>query len=199
VVDGIDMRCEESCVHIPHRQLAAYSEDRLFKRVDVRSNRCAAQAKLCTLDELRGSRAAAVVSGSFDVLHPGHVRLMQQAKAQADVLVVAMQSTSSMLRQPKNRGGDRPIYSEDDRVAVVAALSCVDHVVLFDEPDCASVLDALRPSVYVKHERDRGRTVVEREAMLVRAMGGHVVYVGHSFFDFSSRGIIERLRSIPSS
>ena len=105
-----------------------------------RSARCrrAGHPALVGADELvahraehrRAGRSVVFTNGCFDVLHPGHVRYLEQARALGDVLMVAVNSDDSVRRL---KGPDRPVNPVEDRVAVLAALSCVDHVVVFEE------------------------------------------------------------------
>src|SRR6185503_8252890 len=90
------------------------------------------QRRLEELPALLGGRKVVLANGCFDILHVGHLRYLQGAKALGDVLVVAINSDRS-VRAIKDDG--RPILDEDERVALVSAIDCVDYVVLFDEPD----------------------------------------------------------------
>src|SRR3984885_5347930 len=106
--------------------------------------------KLRRLEELRKlseGRKTVLANGCFDLLHVGHLRYLEGARALGDVLVVAINSDKSM-RLIKDAG--RPILGEDERVALISALRCVDYVVVFDEPDVSSVLDVLKPSIHAK-------------------------------------------------
>jgi len=189
-------------VPFPEDELREYTTVRMLKYVDVWSEpRPAFGGKHCPIEELadlyrRGRRIGrlAVVAGSFDVIHVGHVALMQLARNMADVLIVASQSTNSIRQQPKNVRNDLPIYGEADRLSVLAALRCVDHVVLFDELDCLRTLELLCPDLYVKHERDRGRDIVAAEADLVTGMGGQTVYVDAQEHGHTSGTIIQAVR-----
>jgi rfaE bifunctional protein nucleotidyltransferase chain/domain len=106
--------------------------------------------KLRTLDELpallRGKRAI-LANGCFDILHVGHVRYLEGARQLGDTLVVAIHSDRS-VRELKGPG--RPILDEKERVALVSALRCVDHVVVCDEPNVSLILDTLRPVIHAK-------------------------------------------------
>src|SRR5437762_8250819 len=106
--------------------------------------------KLRRLEELpklvEGSRVV-LANGCFDILHVGHLRYLEGARALGDVLVVAVNSDKSM-RLIKDAG--RPILGEDERVALISALRCVDYVVVFDEPDVGRVLNVLTPSIHAK-------------------------------------------------
>jgi D-beta-D-heptose 7-phosphate kinase/D-beta-D-heptose 1-phosphate adenosyltransferase len=114
-------------------------------------------------------RTVSFTNGCFDILHRGHVDYLTFAREQADVLIVGVNSDRSVKR---NKGPDRPVNGEADRAAVLAALECVDYVVLFDEDEPAALIGTLLPDVLVKGE-DWAHYVSGREA--VEAAGGKVV------------------------
>jgi len=118
-------------------------------------------------------RTIALANGAFDLLHVGHVRYLEGAKALADVLVVAVNSDRSVRLA---KGTDRPVVPEAERAELVAALACTDLVVLFDEPDVRGVLRRLRPEVHVKGTDYTPETVPERDE--VTAWGGRVAIAG---------------------
>ena len=94
----------------------------------------------------RGSKLVAT-NGCFDLLHVGHVRYLQSARALGDALVVGVNGDSS-VRQLKGKG--RPINDERDRAEILAALECVDYVVIFEEERATKFLEAAAPAIYVK-------------------------------------------------
>lgn len=96
--------------------------------------------------ELQGKHLV-FTNGCFDLLHIGHVRYLQQARALGDALVVAINSDSSVRTL---KGPDRPINSELDRAEVIAALSCVDTVVIFEEPRVTRLIEQIQPHIYAK-------------------------------------------------
>src|SRR5262245_7878244 len=116
--------------------------------------------RLEEVPELVAGQKVVLANGCFDVLHVGHLRYLQAARSLGDVLVVAINSDRS-TRLIKDAG--RPILGEDERVALVSALRCVDYVFVFDEPDVTHVLDVLRPSVHAKGTDYTEQTVPERE------------------------------------
>ncbi len=118
-------------------------------------------------------RTLALANGIFDLFHVGHLRYLQGAKALADRLVVAVNSD---LSTRLNKGPGRPVVPEAERAEVVAALACVDHVVLFDSKDVVPVIRALRPDVHVKGTDYTPETIPEAEE--VRACGGRVAVAG---------------------
>lgn len=121
----------------------------------------------------REGKTVALANGVFDLLHVGHVRYLQGARALADVLVVAVNSDASTRAY---KGPGRPVVPQAERAELVAALACVDHVVVFDEPDARAVLRALRPDVHVKGTDYTEATVPERDE--VEAYGGRVAIAG---------------------
>src|SRR5262245_12212089 len=139
------------------------------------------------LPELVAGKKVVLTNGCFDILHVGHVRYLKDARALGDVLVVAINSDASM-RLIKDPG--RPILGQDERVALVSALRCVDYVVLFDEPDVSGVLDVLRPAIHAKGTDYTEQTVPERDQVL--SYGGKVRITGDSK-GHSTRDIIERI------
>lgn len=108
-------------------------------------------------------------NGCFDLLHVGHTRYLQRAKELGDILVVAVNSDSS-LQQIK--GDKRPINPQDERAEVLASLGCVDYVVIFDEPDPLKVITRLRPDILVKGgDWEKGEIIGGEE---VESWGGTV-------------------------
>src|SRR5216117_810680 len=103
--------------------------------------------RLEELPKLVEGKKPVLANGCFDILHVGHLRYLEGARALGDVLVVAINSDRSM-RLIKDAG--RPILSEAERVSLVSALRCVDYVVVFDEPDVSHVLEVLRPAIQAK-------------------------------------------------
>lgn len=195
-------------IDLPQKELEQYSLERILKRVNNKeTHRQKESNKLTGLKELisdYGSKPyeqnikLGLVSGSFDLIHLGHVRHVKAAKDLVDVVVVAAMSTSSIQRQEKNKKGDRPIYSQEDRVKVLSALKPVDLIVVFDETDCKEVIRILKPGYFFKHQRDMPRQIVKEECELVERLGGKVV-VTKDDTGYSSTDIIHRLRSIKAN
>ncbi|MFI5835549.1 D-glycero-beta-D-manno-heptose 1-phosphate adenylyltransferase [Micromonospora sp. NPDC051300] len=134
-------------------------------------------------------RSVVFTNGCFDVLHPGHVRYLTQARALGDLLIVAVNSDGSVRRL---KGADRPVNPVEDRTALLAALACVDHVVIFEEDSPARLIEAVRPDVYVKGGDYPPEMVPE--APLVRRLGGQVRTLGY-VPDRSTSAIIDRIRA----
>jgi rfaE bifunctional protein nucleotidyltransferase chain/domain len=126
-------------------------------------------------------------NGVFDLLHPGHVDILNAARAEGDALVVGVNSDDSVRRL---KGPSRPVRSEADRAFVVAALECVDCVVVFDEDTPLEIITALRPDVVAKGGDYTEETIVG--AREVKSWGGRVAVIpltpGHS-----TTSIIEKL------
>lgn len=142
------------------------------------------------VEELKKSRQRIVLTnGCFDVLHVGHLRYLQAAKALGDVLVVAVNSDASVKRM---KGEGRPILPIQDRLELVAALACVDYVVEFSEPTVELVLKALTPHVHAKGTDYTVESVPERD--VVKAYGGTVAVVGDPK-DHSTKSLIEKILS----
>jgi rfaE bifunctional protein nucleotidyltransferase chain/domain len=128
-----------------------------------------------------------LANGCFDILHVGHLRYLRGARELGDVLVVAMNSDRSM-RAIKDAG--RPILNQDERIALLSALACIDYVVVFDERDVSRVVDVLRPAVHAKGTDYTEQTVPERDRVL--AYGGMVRITGDAK-NHSTRSIIARI------
>jgi rfaE bifunctional protein nucleotidyltransferase chain/domain len=128
-------------------------------------------------------------NGCFDVLHRGHVGYLAQARQLGDMLIVAVNSDASVRRL---KGPHRPVNAVEDRVAVLAALWCVDLVVVFDEDSPVELIEAVRPDVYVKGG-DYNLDLLP-EAPLVRRLGGEVRTLDY-VPDRSTSAIIDRIRA----
>lgn len=152
--------------------------------------------KRLTLEDLPRLRAAAsaagrtvaLANGVFDLFHVGHLRYLEGARRLADVLVVAVNGDASARLLGKGPG--RPVVPEAERAEIVAALACVDHVVLFDTRDVVPVIRLLRPDVQVKGTDYTPDTIPE--AAEVRAYGGRVAVAGDPK-DHSTTELLARL------
>ena len=115
-------------------------------------------------------RRIVFTNGVFDLLHPGHVRYLQAARAHGDVLVVGLNSDASVRR---NKGPERPINPEHERAEVLAALACVDAVSIFDEDTPADIIRRVQPDILVKGSDWPADQIVGRDT--VEARGGKVI------------------------
>ncbi len=134
-------------------------------------------------------RRIVFTNGCFDILHAGHVALLQKAASLGDVLIVGLNSDASIRRL---KGRDRPIVAQHDRASMISALECVDAVTLFEDDTPLGIVEAVRPDVLVKGEDYAGSTVVGRE--LVESGGGRVVLLP-LLPGRSSTSLVERIRS----
>jgi D-glycero-beta-D-manno-heptose 1-phosphate adenylyltransferase len=134
----------------------------------------------------RAGKTIALANGIFDLFHVGHLRYLEGAKALADVLVVAVNSDASTRR---NKGPGRPVVPEAERAEIVAALACVDHVVIFGSKTVVPLIRKLRPDVQVKGTDYTPETIPE--AAEVRKYGGRAAVAGdpkdHSTTDLLAR------------
>jgi D-glycero-beta-D-manno-heptose 1-phosphate adenylyltransferase len=138
-------------------------------------------------DHRAAGRTIAFANGAFDLLHVGHVRYLESAAHEGDVLVVAVNDDAS-VRALKGEG--RPIMKDADRAELVAALRCVDHVVIFPESTVGPLLEALRPDVHCKGTDYTIDAVPERAIVL--AYGGRTAIVGDPK-DHSTRDLLARI------
>jgi len=122
--------------------------------------------------EKRNGRCIVFTNGCFDLLHPGHIGSLEQARALGDALIVGLNSDAS-VRQLKGAG--RPVLPERERAEILAALECVDAVVIFDDLTPREVIARLLPDILVKGGDWPGDQIVGREE--VEAAGGRVVSV----------------------
>ena len=139
------------------------------------NNKIKSRAELKKLLATRRARRKRIVftNGCFDLLHIGHTRYLQAARGLGDVLVVGVNTDASVRSQKKGAG--RPLVPEAQRAEVLAALACVDYVVLFDEPDPRRLIAELQPDVLVKGgdwapDQIIGRDVVEARGGTVRTI-----------------------------
>ena len=135
----------------------------------------------------RNGKTVVFTNGCFDLLHPGHIRLLEQARALGDLLVVGINSDASVRRL---KGEKRPLVPEAERAEVLAALEAVDCVTVFDEPTPRDLIQALLPDVLVKGGDWGPDEIVGREE--VEAAGGRVASI--PFVEgYSTTALIERM------
>ena len=141
-------------------------------------------------DALRAAhRTVVFTNGVYDILHPGHVRYLQAARAEGDALIVGINSDRSVRA---NKGPDRPVNPEAERAEIIAALACVDAAVIFDEDTPYEIIQRLQPDVLVKGADWAADQIVGRD--IVEARGGRVVRAGVEP-GYSTTAILSRIRT----
>ncbi len=158
------------------------AESKIVSRTQLR-------AKLAD-HKARGERIV-LANGCFDTLHVGHVRYLEGARREGDVLVVGVNADRSVCAL---KGPGRPILDEQARAELVAALRAVDYVVLFDEPNVETLLESLRPDVHAKGTDYTAETVPERAT--AARLGIRVAIVGDPK-DHSTHELLESIRKAP--
>lgn len=141
----------------------------------------------------RAGRSVVMTNGHFDLLHVGHVRYLRAARALGDALLIGLNSdASTAARKP-----GRPIVGEAERAELLAALGCVDAVVIFDALTAERLVETLRPDIYVKGgDWNRPDGPRPPEAVIVEAYGGRTAYLPF-VPDRSTSAIIARIRNLP--
>jgi D-beta-D-heptose 7-phosphate kinase/D-beta-D-heptose 1-phosphate adenosyltransferase len=138
--------------------------------------------------EKRNGKRVVFTNGCFDLLHPGHIRSLETARALGDALIVGLNSDDSVKSL---KGPDRPVIPEQERAEILASLECVDAVVIFEELTPQEVIAALLPDILVKGGDWPGSQIVGREE--VEAAGGRVVLVD-VVEGYSTSDILKKIR-----
>jgi rfaE bifunctional protein nucleotidyltransferase chain/domain len=154
-------------------------------------------SKLKTLPELkeiatkarRAGRTVVFGNGCFDLLHVGHIRYLQGAKGLGDILILGLNGDRSVQ---KLKGPGRPLMPELERAEILAALECVDYIIVFDDPTVDSLLKQIRPDVHAKGTDYSEETVPERDTVL--GYGGRIAIVGDPK-EHSTRDYLKRITS----
>jgi rfaE bifunctional protein nucleotidyltransferase chain/domain len=139
------------------------------------------QSKIKTIDDLKklvpqlraAGRKVVFANGCFDLIHAGHIRYLQGAKALGDVLILGVNSDACVAVL---KGKGRPLQTQADRAEILASLECVDFVLPFDTFTVDGILEKLKPDIHAKGTDYTEESVPERET--VRAYGGQVAIVG---------------------
>jgi D-glycero-beta-D-manno-heptose 1-phosphate adenylyltransferase len=137
----------------------------------------------------RHGQRVVFTNGVFDLLHPGHVRYLQAARAEGDALIVGVNSDRSVR---ENKGPSRPITPEAERAEILAALACVDAVAIFDGPTPADIIQRIQPDVLVKGADWAADAIVGRDT--VEARGGKVVRIPVEQ-GWSTSSIVEKIKA----
>jgi rfaE bifunctional protein nucleotidyltransferase chain/domain len=140
--------------------------------------------------ERASGRRIVFTNGVFDILHPGHVRYLQAARALGDILIVGVNADESVRR---NKGPERPFNREEERAEMLAALACVDAVVVFREDIPDRIIQLVQPDVLVKGADWAADQIVGRDT--VEARGGRVVRMPIER-GFSTSALLERIRQM---
>ena len=141
-------------------------------------------------DKLRSAgKKIVATNGCFDVLHLGHVRYLQAARALGDVLIIGLNGDRS-VRQLKGAG--RPLTGESDRAEILAALACVDLVTIFPELRATNFLEAARPAIYVKGGDYTSKTLDDEERATLTEIGAAIRIIPFEA-GYSTSGLIERI------
>jgi D-beta-D-heptose 7-phosphate kinase / D-beta-D-heptose 1-phosphate adenosyltransferase len=188
VQEAVQIGIDAASIAVTKRWTAVVQQQELLQRVSLReyAHHARLLTSLHTVDtpssfiqlaarldaERNAGRRIVLTNGVFDILHAGHVQFLRQAKALGDVLVVGINSDSSTRRL---KGPGRPINSERDRMALVAALDAVDYVALFDEDTPTELIRLLHPHIHVKGGDYANEALPEAAA--VQEVGGRVVIV----------------------
>jgi len=139
----------------------------------------------------RGSERIVFTNGCFDLLHPGHIRTLEQARSLGDVLVVGLNCDASVRNA---KGESRPVIDQDERAEVLAALEAVDFVILFAEPTPRELISQLLPDVLVKGADWGAAEIVGREE--VESAGGGVVSIPLEP-GYSTTSILQKIQRLP--
>lgn len=138
-----------------------------------------------------GGKTVVLANGCFDILHVGHVRYLEAARALGDCLVVAVNDDASVR---KLKGPGRPVLGEDARAEIIAGLQSTDWVCIFSGYDVSSVIERLRPRIHAKGTDYTEQTVPERE--IVKSYGGRTVICGDPKAH-STKDVIKRIVNLP--
>lgn len=152
--------------------------------------------KLKTKEELtllvnrfrKGGKRIVLANGCFDLLHVGHIRYLMEAKEIGDILIVGLNSDQSTRTL---KGSARPIFSQEERAEILAALSCIDYITIFHELSVEDLLLTLKPDIHAKGTDYTTETVPEAD--VVRSYGGKVAIVGDPK-NHSSKEILKNLQ-----
>ncbi len=145
--------------------------------MDFREKILSAEALHAWRDALRAEgRTLAATNGCFDILHAGHVHYLQAARNEADALIVGLNSDRSIAEL---KGPHRPIHTEADRAAVLAALEAVDAVFIFDELRATQFLQTVQPDIYVKGGDYTVDELPAEERAVIDAQGGRITVLAH--------------------
>ena len=171
--------------------------DRYLKTASYHATSTTVTDKLKSLDEIatiaadarKYGKTVVFTNGCFDILHRGHVHLLRQAKAEGDILFVAINSDQSVRTI---KGDSRPVLPEIDRVELISAMEMVDYVVIFNDTDPYKLIAAIKPGVLAKGGDWSADKIIGAD--IVEQTGGRVAVIPY-LKGFSTSEIIERMRN----
>lgn len=155
-------------------------------------------SKESTLDELaelarhyrRQGKTIVWTNGCFEILHAGHIDFLLKASRLADIFIVGVNSDASVT---KVKGEGHPLTREAERLLVLSAVECIDHITVFDQPDCTALLRALKPDVYAKGLHHLHGGLDDSERQVIEESGGCIALIAGDVTK-STSAIIERIR-----
>lgn len=153
------------------------------------------EATLDTLVDLarhyrRQGKTIVWTNGCFEILHAGHIDFLLKASRLADVFIVGVNSDASVA---KVKGEGHPLAREAERLLVLSAVECIDHITVFDQPDCTELLRALKPDVYAKGLHHLHGGLDEGERQVIEESGGCIALIAGDLTK-STAAIVERIR-----
>ena len=157
-----------------------------------------APRKLVDLEQLvaivndlhRAGRRVVFTNGCFDIIHPGHILHLQQARAEGDVLVIALNSDESVR---KLKGEGRPVFGQNERALVLAALEPVDYIIIFDTLRVTHIIQTIRPDIYIKGGDYTLDTLDAEEHQVMENLGTQIMLLP-KIGSFSTTNVIEHVR-----
>lgn len=138
----------------------------------------------------RQGKSIVWTNGCFEILHAGHIDFLLKASRLGDIFIVGVNSDASVA---KVKGAGHPLASEAERLLVLSAVECINHITVFDQPDCTELLRALKPDVYAKGLHHLHGGLNEREREVIEASGGCIALIAGDLTK-STQAIMERIR-----
>lgn len=129
-------------------------------------------------------------NGCFEILHAGHIDFLLKASRLGDIFIVGVNSDASV---EKVKGAGHPLAAEAERLLVLSAVECIDHITVFDQPDCTALLRALKPDVYAKGLHHLHGGLNEGERQVIEESGGCIALIAGDLTK-STAAIVERIR-----
>lgn len=139
------------------------------------------------IDKIDKTKIIVTTNGAFDILHIGHIRLLEEAKMLGDTLIVCLNSDDSIK---KYKAKDRPKMPQNERALIIDSLRCVDYVIIFNEPDPNKILDKIKPNIHVKSVS--GYKGIEKET--VEKNGGGIILIP-DIPNHSTTNIINKIKN----